>query len=90
MAASSSKVYLPEYIKAEIRKIWKWEPPDHSYAAKQAVCWAADRLYSHDQNAIVDTAISAGRLAERCNTADEFIAEFEEKILNIHEPRRDC
>lgn len=78
---------LPKEIKEDIRRIWGWGTPHFSHAAKQAVCWAIDNVYTHNLDSQVDIAISAGRLAEqlRGQGSDAFIQAFEEEILNSSE-----
>ena len=81
---ADEKYSLPKEVRDDIQRIWGWGTPDFSHAAKQAVCWVNDHVYSHDLNAQVDIAISAGRLAEqlRGQGSDAFIKAFEDKLLN--------
>ena len=84
MSFAKDYVHLPAEVKTQIRGIWGQGKPEFTHAAKQAVCWAIDNVFRHDDDMAVNIAISAGRLAEqlRGQGSDAFIAAFEEKILN--------
>lgn len=81
---STKKRSLPKQVRDRITQIWGWETPNFSHAAKQAVCWAIDNVCTHDRDAQVNIAISAGRLAEqlRGKGSGAFIKAFEDKLLN--------